>query len=43
VDEKRSENGRFVVLGASGEYGLGWHDAWVKGGLPDDRRSGCGQ
>ena len=66
VDEKRSENGRFVVLGsaqpglvrgvaeslagrvrlveldpltaaeaASGEYGLGWHDAWVKGGLPD--------
>jgi len=23
---------------ASGEYGLGWHDAWVKGGLPDALR-----
>jgi len=21
-----------------GEYGLGWHDAWVKGGLPDALR-----
>ncbi len=69
VDKKRSEYGRFVVLGSaqpglvrgvaeslagrvrlveldpltaaeatSGEYGLGWHDAWLKGGLPDALR-----
>jgi hypothetical protein len=69
IDMRRSENGRFVVLGsaqpglvrgvaeslagrvtvieldpltageaASGEYGLGWRDVWLKGGLPDALR-----